>query len=48
VVEGPEAVCEAADLVDDEVDGFGAAVGDPPVAGFGGVEAGEEVGLPGS
>jgi hypothetical protein len=47
VVEGAEAVGEAADLLDQKVDGFGAAVGDASCAGLGGVEAGHDVGLPG-
>jgi hypothetical protein len=41
VVEGSEAVGQAPGLLDDEVDGLGAAVADPV-----GVEAGQDVVLP--
>jgi hypothetical protein len=41
VVEGSEAVGESAGLLDDQVDRFGAAVGDPV-----GVESGQDVLLP--
>ena len=38
-----EPVSEPADLLDDQVDGFGAAVGNP-----GGVEVGQDLGFPGA
>src|SRR5665648_549090 len=43
VVEGPEAVGQAAGLLDDQVDGLGAAVADAV-----GLEVGQDLGAPGS
>ena len=41
--EGPEPVCKASGLLDDQVDGFGAAVGDAV-----GLEVGQDLGPPGA